>query len=210
MQIVCWIYVLYKIFVQCVACLLILLIGCCRTIFFSSLFYSVPQLVEVCFMARKCIFFDVYLFWERVHAWAGEGQRKRRERISSRFHAQCRAGCRAQSHNCDIMTWAKSRIGHLTDWATRAPLVYLSMCSVSPWQEHALCYCYMFYTCQSDPVGWWCFSIPSVTSCLCVPSIVKKGMQLSNYNCEFIYLSSKFYQLMLHIFGNSVVWWTLI
>ena len=42
--------------------------------------------------------------------WAGErgrGKEKGRERILSRLHSQHRAQCGVQSHDREIMTWAK-------------------------------------------------------------------------------------------------------
>ena len=43
--------------------------------------------------------------WGRKGVWRGGGNR--RERILSRLHAHHGARCRAQSHNPEIMTWAK-------------------------------------------------------------------------------------------------------
>ena len=60
--------------------------------------------------------------------WVGEGAERDREREGD---TESKAGSSLQASstelevglkptNCEIMTWAK--VGHLTDWATQAPL----------------------------------------------------------------------------------------
>ena len=61
------------------------------------------------------IFFNVYLFL-RERAWAGEGQRKRGQRIQSRLCADSsEPNVGLELTNCEIMTWAE--VGCSTDWA---------------------------------------------------------------------------------------------
>ena len=53
---------------------------------------------------------------------SGKRQKERgRERIPSQLHTQHEARHGAQTQDCEIMMWAKSRVGHLTHGATQVP-----------------------------------------------------------------------------------------
>ena len=60
----------------------------------------------------------------------GEGTRgEERERISSRHPTEHGARRGAWSYGAEIMTQLKSRVGHLTSWASQVPLIqYLATC----------------------------------------------------------------------------------
>ena len=70
---------------------------------------------------------------ERVRArGGGSGWGLGRETILSRFHAQYRARCETQSHDLEIMIWAKIKSQmlneHLSIWAIQAPCSF-AFCS---------------------------------------------------------------------------------
>ena len=78
------------------------------------------------------IFLMFIYFWERdthTHNTSGRGAERERERRRGRHRIQSRlwavstrpdAGL--ELTKCEIMTWAE--VGHLTDWATQAPVLW--------------------------------------------------------------------------------------
>ena len=67
----------------------------------------------------------IYLFFrqrERGRAQKqGRGRERGRERIPSRLHTGRRDWHRAQSHDCEIMTWAEINSQTPANWVMRAP-----------------------------------------------------------------------------------------
>ena len=70
-----------------------------------------------------CISLSLF-FKECVCTIAGEGEAVRGQGRENARQSQCSAWPKAQSHNLEIMTWAKARVGCLTDWATQLPLYF--------------------------------------------------------------------------------------
>ena len=92
---------------------------------FTSLVKYVPKYFILFFEAIiNGIFFNVYYFWERHRAWAGEGQRERETQNpiqdpGSELSVQSPTRGSKSWAMSEIMTRAK--VSHPTDWATQAP-----------------------------------------------------------------------------------------
>ena len=72
---------------------------------------------------------SAFMSWEGANQKSGERSRERgKENPNPALCCQCRAWCRAQSHETE---WSgpepKPRVRHLTDWATQAPPEFLSI-----------------------------------------------------------------------------------
>ena len=63
--------------------------------------------IKAFYVYYKVLLNLIYFFLWVCDRVRGRGRGRGRGRISSRLHAQCRAQYRAQSHNSEIMTWAK-------------------------------------------------------------------------------------------------------
>ena len=73
--------------------------------------------IMIMFWALCQVYFLIeffFFFWERKWESVSGGQRER-QRISSRFHAQCGVQLGARSHDCEIMTWAEIK-RQLLNW----------------------------------------------------------------------------------------------
>ena len=84
---------------------------------------------------------------ERAWAWEGRGaEGTERDKIESQVDSvlSTEPDAMAQSHDPDIMSWAKPRIWHSMDWATQAPLNLLvieNSCSQKRGAHMGVCYC---------------------------------------------------------------------
>ena len=80
-----------------------------------------PLIENHCFpLFLKSLF--IY-FWGKERAHKPRRDRERaRERIPSGLHTvSTEPDVGLDPTNCETMTWAKLRVGHLTDWATQVP-----------------------------------------------------------------------------------------
>ena len=124
-------YSLSKVSLQLLLLLLFLIFATISlwSIFFSSKLLSFMSLDPGLYTSKLWVFFFNFLmfmyFWEkeRDRVWAGEEQRERHteSEAGSRLWAvstEPDAGLEPMDH--EIMTWAEG--GHLTNWATQAPL----------------------------------------------------------------------------------------
>lgn len=91
--------------------------------------------------------------------------------------------------------------------------INLDICSVSPWKSHILCCCHVWYfiNVNLNMLKCWlmvllsCF-ILLLTFGLVVLSSIERDFEFSNCNCGFFCFSFHFYQLLLHIIFDFVVW----
>ena len=86
-----------------------------------------PSLLLCCFIL---FFLSLFIYFERGWEWMGErgGAEKERERESQAGFVLSAQSLLQGSIPWTLRSWPepKSRIGHLTDWATQAPLLFHS------------------------------------------------------------------------------------
>ena len=103
----------------------------------TSCTYTLAMLKLSIFLAFLSFFFFffkfMYLFWERAGRGGAEKEGKRGNPKQA-LHCQ-HSIVGLEPTNCEIMTWAKTRVDCLTDWATQVPLSGFSFLSGS---KHSL------------------------------------------------------------------------
>ena len=74
----------------------------CLSLLLCPAWLGSTDIVSLCMCVCVCVFER-----EKERAWAEEGAEEEGESIPSRLQTKLRAQCRAQSHDPEIMTWAK-------------------------------------------------------------------------------------------------------
>ena len=91
--------------------------------------YSFPNWFSYFFYSQAVFFFNIFIyFWDRERQSMSGGGAEREGDIESEAGSRLWAistepDAGLELTDCEIVTWAE--VGHLTDWATQAPLCFL-------------------------------------------------------------------------------------